>query len=213
MRLVTLLVFFFVLIGGCAHTGKSYVDNLEARVSSIGGPPYAVGSSVGDWVEYLYQGRFDGPPIIIRKQIMSVACDRMIVEVTVIRQGSRRTWRELVDVIRESRLGLEQEADGVPGVPSNMPFHAWILPGEKVERGVRVTPCRIEVVGKEYSCECRSGRILWRGRKLSFVDPVCPGFTFAHGPARYRDVETGEVVLEVEVLRSGHMFFRARDLD
>lgn len=214
MRAACIVVAMFVLASGCARTERSRVDSLEARLSSITGPPYAVGSSVGDWVEYRYDGAFRGAPLTVRKQIMSVAPDQMIVEVTLIRQGrGRRTWRELVEVAREPFCKDMIGAESVPGVPAGMPFHSWILPGAEVNDVVGVRPCSVWVAGEEHSCECRTGRVSWRRRELVFVDPVCPGFAWAHGPAQYRDVETGEVVLEVEILRAGRMFFRARDLE
>lgn len=213
MRVVLCFAAIMTIAMGCARAERSHIGTLEARLSNMSGPPYAIGSSVGDWVEYRYEGTFQGRPFIVRKQVMSVAANEMIVEITIIREGRKRTWRELITVARGSVMQDEGSSKHVPGVPPSLPFHAWILGEVIIEEGVGVRPCTLKIAGNQYSCECRSGNVTWRGRRLSFVDPICPGFAWGHGPARYRDVATGEVVLEVEVLRAGRMYFRARDLE
>ena len=69
--------------------------------------------------------------------------------------------------------------------------------------GLARTPCRKEIVAKNFDCVCTSGQNTWREAVVLFEESACPGFLWTNGPGRFVNAENGEVLHRVDVVEVG----------
>ena len=187
----------------------------DARVAATSGGSSETRYRAGDWVVYRYSGSALPEPVTLHEAIESVDGARLSIVVTMTRGAETRRFVQVVTDTEANRAaGIVDELWAIDGdrrtrLPNTrnadlLRLYDWVLlPLEgAVEEESSAEQARA-FAGEHHSCRVRSGVRRLGARRVRFEESECAAFLWTHGPARYVDADSGEILEEVEVSAAG----------
>lgn len=170
---------------------------------------------LGDFIAYRYAGEFSPEPVTLREQITAQEGNRLRIDVTAQKGNEVRKWVQIVtdtpaneksnavDALYEFRDGSYQRlANDKNG--DLLRLYDWVLlePDDDMAE-VTEEACEVELGKARFACTCTEALNRWKGRVVVALDTDCPDFLWTHGPGGFRDAETGDAVMAVDVVEFG----------
>lgn len=169
---------------------------------------------VGDYVTYRFSGSRFAAPLLMREEVTDQDGDRLTIEVTVTQEGGaivRRWAQELIDTPEnqasnhiEALCVFDGEACHDQPVETLPQLYADVIvspdaPPTNVSETTETRP----IGPLQLACRVRAGDTTIGGRPTRFEELRCPEFLWTNGNAAFVDVETGDFVVQVDIVEFG----------
>ena len=159
------------------------------------GPSSASAYVTGDYIVYVYDGRFSEAEVVLHEEVVAVEGIRLTIDVRASRGEEALRWIQVVMDTPENRENnvideLYEVVDGdrIPLVNENnadlVRLYRWTLPdcgpsGEQLLT-VRSENRNIDVSGATLSCDCQRQQMRCGGEPAEMVSCGCPDFVWTH---------------------------------